>query len=92
MNSLMTLIWLASFLERSYWIPGSLHTWIGKYHRAKRQEQYVHDEHLYKELKRLRKENARILLANPQVPKYVCPTCLLGRQKSWGNFPRKKYS
>jgi hypothetical protein len=31
-------------------------------------------------------------LANPQVPKYVCPTCLLGRQKSWGNFPKKKYS
>src|SRR5262245_40407068 len=23
-----------------------------------------------------------ILLANPQVPKFVCPTCLLGRQKS----------
>jgi hypothetical protein len=37
-------------------------------------------------------KNKRILLANPQVPKYVCPTCLLGRQKSWGNFPKKKYS
>ena len=36
--------------------------------------------------------NARILLANPQVPKFVCPTCLLGRQKSWENFPKKKYS
>jgi hypothetical protein len=26
--------------------------------------------------------NVRILLANPQVAKLVCPTCLLGRQKS----------
>ena len=38
----------------------TLHTWIGKYHRAERQEQQVHDEHLYEELKRLRKENARL--------------------------------
>jgi hypothetical protein len=28
------------------------------------------------------KINGRILLANPQVPKLVGPTCLLGRQKS----------
>jgi len=33
-----------------------------------------------------------ILLANPQVPKFGCPRCLLWRQKSWGNFPKKKYS
>jgi hypothetical protein len=26
--------------------------------------------------------NDEILLANPQVPKLVCPTCLLWRQKS----------
>jgi transposase len=38
----------------------TLHTWIGKYHRAERQEQQVHDEHLYDELKRLRKDNARL--------------------------------
>ena len=38
----------------------TLHTWIGKYHRAERQEKQVHDEHLYEELKRLRKENARL--------------------------------
>src|SRR5262249_30227266 len=38
----------------------TLHTWIGKYHRVERQEQEVHDEHLYEELKRLRKENARL--------------------------------
>jgi transposase len=38
----------------------TLHTWIGKYHRAERREQQVHDEHLYEELKRLRKENARL--------------------------------
>ena len=42
----------------------TLHTWIGKYHRAERQEQQLQDEHLYEELKRLRKENVRILLAN----------------------------
>ena len=38
----------------------TLHTWIGKYHRTERQEKAVHDEHLYEELKRLRKENARL--------------------------------
>jgi transposase len=37
----------------------TLHTWIGTYHRAERQEQQVQDEHLYAELKRLRQENAR---------------------------------
>ena len=38
----------------------TLHTWIGKYHRAERQEKEVNDEHLYEELKRLRKENTRL--------------------------------
>ena len=38
----------------------TLHTWIGKYHRAERREQHVHDEHLSEELTRLRKENARL--------------------------------
>jgi transposase len=38
----------------------TLHTWIGKYHWVERQEQQVHDEHLYEELQRLRKENARL--------------------------------
>ena len=38
----------------------TLHTWIGKYHRAVRQEKEVNDEHLYEELKRLRKDNARL--------------------------------
>jgi transposase len=37
----------------------TLHTWIGKYHRVARQEKQVNDEHVYEELKRLRKENAR---------------------------------
>jgi transposase len=41
-------------------MPPLVHTWIGKYHRAARQEQQVNDEHLYEELKRLRKENARL--------------------------------
>ena len=38
----------------------TLHTWIGKYHRAVRQEQQTQDEHIYEEVKRLRKENARL--------------------------------
>jgi transposase len=38
----------------------TLHTWIGKYHHVERQEKQVNDEHLYEELKRLRKENARL--------------------------------
>ena len=38
----------------------TLHTWIGKYHQAERQEQQVQDAHLYEELKRLRKDNARL--------------------------------
>jgi transposase len=38
----------------------TLHTWIGKYHRVACQEQQVNDAHLYEELKRLRKENARL--------------------------------
>jgi transposase len=38
----------------------TLHTWIGKYHRAEHQEKVVNDEHLYEELKRLRKDNARL--------------------------------
>jgi transposase len=38
----------------------TLHTWIGKYHRVERQTQQVNDEHLYEELTRLRKENARL--------------------------------
>jgi len=37
----------------------TLHTWIGTYHRTERQEQQVQDEHLYEEVKRLRKENTR---------------------------------
>jgi transposase len=38
----------------------TLHTWIGKDHRAERQTQPIHDEHLYNELKRLRKDNIRL--------------------------------
>jgi transposase len=38
----------------------TLHTWIGKYHCAERQEKEVQDEHLSEELKRLRKENAHL--------------------------------
>jgi transposase len=38
----------------------TLHPWSGKDHRAERQEKEVNDDHLYEELKRLRKENARL--------------------------------
>jgi transposase len=38
----------------------TLHTWIGTYHRSERREKVVNDEHLYEELKRLRKEHARL--------------------------------
>jgi transposase len=38
----------------------TLHTWIGKYHRTEHQEKEVQNEHLYEELKRLRKENGRL--------------------------------
>jgi hypothetical protein len=37
------------------------------------------------------KVNARILLANSKVLQFVCPTCLLGRQKRLGNLRKKKY-
>jgi len=37
----------------------TLPTWMGQYHRVERQEQQVHDEQVYEELPRLRKENAR---------------------------------
>ena len=35
--------------------------------------------------------NGGILLANPEVPKFVWPICLLRRQKSWENLCKKKY-
>jgi transposase len=38
----------------------TLHTWIGKYHHAERQEKEVNDAQLYEELKRLRQDNARL--------------------------------
>jgi transposase len=38
----------------------TLHTWIGKYHRANGVQRKVSDDHLYEELKRLKKENARL--------------------------------
>src|SRR5262247_2901109 len=38
----------------------TLHTWMGKYHHVERQEKRVHDAHVYEELQRLRKANARL--------------------------------
>jgi hypothetical protein len=32
-----------------------------------------------------------VLLANSEVPKFVYPTCLLGRQKSLGKLPQEKH-
>jgi transposase len=40
----------------------TLHTWINKYSQPKEQSKVVRtDEHLYEELKRLKKENARLI-------------------------------
>jgi transposase len=40
----------------------TLHTWIGKYSRPLEANKAVRtDEHLYEELKRLKKENARLI-------------------------------
>ena len=38
----------------------TLPTWIGTYHRVERQDQEVHNAHLYEELQRLRQANARL--------------------------------
>jgi transposase len=41
--------------------PNTLHTWINKYSQPKGPNKIVRtDEHLYEELKRLKKENARL--------------------------------
>jgi len=41
--------------------PNTLHTWINKYSQPKEQNKTVRtDEHLYEELKRLKKEVARL--------------------------------
>ena len=40
----------------------TLHTWVGKYHRPQKQKAGgVEAEHLYDELKKLRKENKRLM-------------------------------
>ncbi len=40
----------------------TLHTWINKYSRPQGQDKTVRaDDHLYEELKRLKKENARLI-------------------------------
>lgn len=42
--------------------PNTLHTWINKYSQPKEQSKTVRtDNHLYEELKRLKKENARLI-------------------------------
>ena len=42
--------------------PNTLHTWINKYSQPKELNKTVRtDEHLYEELKRLKKENARLI-------------------------------
>jgi transposase len=41
--------------------PNTLHTWINKYSQPKEQSKTLRtDDHLYEELKRLKKENARL--------------------------------
>jgi transposase len=38
----------------------TLHTWLSKYHRREAGQKQVNGEHVYEELKRLKKENARL--------------------------------
>ena len=38
----------------------TLHTWIGKYSKPEEEKKTRTDDHLYEELKRLKKENARL--------------------------------
>jgi len=41
--------------------PSTLHTWVNKYHRPEEKAAAkVNDEHLYEELKRLKRENSRL--------------------------------
>jgi transposase len=54
----------------------TVHTWIGTYHHAERQAKEVNDAHLSEELKRLRKEHARLKEERDLVKKaaaYVAP-------------------
>jgi hypothetical protein len=37
-------------------------------------------------------KNQRILLVNPQVPKFGYPTCLLGRHVGYPNFSTSKFA
>jgi len=47
---------------RDLGVPNTLHTWINKYSQPKELNKTVRtDEHLYEELKRLKKENARLI-------------------------------
>ena len=42
--------------------PNTLHTWINNYSQPKKQSKTVRtDDHLFNELKRLKKENARLI-------------------------------
>ena len=63
----------------------TLHTWIGKYHRVERQEKQVNEEHLYEELKRLRKENARLKEERAILKKPVEARCRV--TCGWRNLP-----
>jgi transposase len=58
----------------------TLHTWLGKYHRVEHREKELHDEHLYEELKRLRKENACLKEEREILPQRPSPnSCREGR-------------
>jgi hypothetical protein len=54
--------------------------------------EYISSIRNQKNGKDMTEKTGRILLANSKVPKLVYPTCLLGRQKSGGNVPKKKYA
>ena len=68
----------------------------GKYHRVERQEKQVHAAHLYEELQRLRKENARLQeereILNKAAASFAQPLpCSTPGSREPGNFPSVVY-
>src|SRR5262244_42928 len=67
----------------------TLHTWIGTYHRVARQEQQGNDAHLYEELQRLRKDNARLNLLSASLLTPVASRNLLLYQSLPFSIPNR---
>jgi len=67
--------------------PNTLHTWINKYSQPKEQTKTVRtDGHLYEELKRLKKENARLIEERDLLKKAAAyPSTSLGQALPWNH-------